>query len=333
VAQNNLLSVDLHVCIGCGICEDVCPKGVYEIKNGKSHIMKIGECIKCGACVDNCPVEAINLLGYGKKKEEANTLSEDMRALGSEWENWDGKSGFGELDSPKRLFIFYCFILVFFKTAILYSAFYLTNPRLYSWSIYASYAVFAAISLWLLFLWIWFAVLVITSYTKIRFPFLYKKAGFLVNYLLTGVFKVAKFLNKDKDKISNSFIKVANSFVKATHKRRDKERLLILLPRCLTSQVFKDVRRMGKERGVEVAIVEGGTLARKKIIEYRPTCIIGVACERDTMAGIKDVAPKFSVLGVNNQRPEGPCRRTTIDMNLLTEQVDFFLGKGKKGAV
>lgn len=54
-----MLKVHVELCIGCGICEDSCPFGSIEIKDG---IPVIGEtCTLCGACVESCEVEALEL--------------------------------------------------------------------------------------------------------------------------------------------------------------------------------------------------------------------------------------------------------------------------------
>lgn len=48
-------------CTGCGMCTDVCPHGVFIIKNGKACLLNKDSCIECGACYMNCPVNAIEV--------------------------------------------------------------------------------------------------------------------------------------------------------------------------------------------------------------------------------------------------------------------------------
>ena len=48
-------------CTGCGICNDVCPHGVFGINNKKASILDKDSCIECGACSMNCPTGAINV--------------------------------------------------------------------------------------------------------------------------------------------------------------------------------------------------------------------------------------------------------------------------------
>jgi NAD-dependent dihydropyrimidine dehydrogenase PreA subunit len=48
-------------CIGCGMCLDVCPHGVFELKDGKAQISDKDFCMECGACAKNCPCLAIEV--------------------------------------------------------------------------------------------------------------------------------------------------------------------------------------------------------------------------------------------------------------------------------
>jgi len=48
-------------CIGCGMCEQVCPHGVFSVGENKAHITDKDFCMECGACAMNCPAEAITV--------------------------------------------------------------------------------------------------------------------------------------------------------------------------------------------------------------------------------------------------------------------------------
>ena len=53
--------VDMNVCTGAGDCYDVCPgdPNVFEIRDGKAHVVSADSCIDCGACEASCPTGAI----------------------------------------------------------------------------------------------------------------------------------------------------------------------------------------------------------------------------------------------------------------------------------
>ncbi len=53
-------------CIGCGLCEQVCPMNIIQIRNSKPVWTKDG-CACCLGCIHRCPQQAIQ---YGKKTEK-----------------------------------------------------------------------------------------------------------------------------------------------------------------------------------------------------------------------------------------------------------------------
>ncbi len=48
-------------CKGCERCVQVCPHGVFEMKNDKAKIVDRNACIECGACAKNCAFGAISV--------------------------------------------------------------------------------------------------------------------------------------------------------------------------------------------------------------------------------------------------------------------------------
>ena len=47
-------------CVGCGRCEEACPKGAVRVEKGKAKF-SYGECIRCYCCHEMCPHDAIAL--------------------------------------------------------------------------------------------------------------------------------------------------------------------------------------------------------------------------------------------------------------------------------
>jgi len=59
----NVVTLELNAekCVGCGLCEIVCPHAVFSIDNGQAKIIDRDACMECGACAQNCPVAAIEV--------------------------------------------------------------------------------------------------------------------------------------------------------------------------------------------------------------------------------------------------------------------------------
>jgi heterodisulfide reductase subunit A len=55
--------VDEELCIGCGLCEEICPYGAHQIVESKSKTIE-ALCRGCGACAAECPRRAITMLHY-----------------------------------------------------------------------------------------------------------------------------------------------------------------------------------------------------------------------------------------------------------------------------
>jgi ferredoxin len=55
--------VDQELCIGCGVCAELCPE-VFEIRDDKSWVIGPENCgtCDCDEAVASCPVTAIELI-------------------------------------------------------------------------------------------------------------------------------------------------------------------------------------------------------------------------------------------------------------------------------
>lgn len=65
------LKINSLNCIGCGLCEKLCPMGNIVVKNGIA--VSDNKCTMCYRCISKCPKQAITLLG--KKVIEQNDIS------------------------------------------------------------------------------------------------------------------------------------------------------------------------------------------------------------------------------------------------------------------
>lgn len=55
------LVLDQEKCIGCTLCTQVCPHGVFDMKDKRAVVIDRDACMECGACARNCPTDAITV--------------------------------------------------------------------------------------------------------------------------------------------------------------------------------------------------------------------------------------------------------------------------------
>ncbi len=55
------LRLNAAKCIGCGMCETVCPHRIFLVRKKKAAIGDLDACMECGACARNCPADAITV--------------------------------------------------------------------------------------------------------------------------------------------------------------------------------------------------------------------------------------------------------------------------------
>ncbi len=55
-----VVSVDPDRCVGCGICQSLCPAGAISVEN--VALVDSGRCTGCRLCLDQCPVGALSII-------------------------------------------------------------------------------------------------------------------------------------------------------------------------------------------------------------------------------------------------------------------------------
>jgi len=185
-------------------------------------------------------------------------------------------------------------------------------------------------------------LLVITIYRGKDFFLSHKLRGW-VKGLFPFMILVGKLLGVSKERVQQSFIEVNNHLVRSNTRRTKPDKLLILLPHCIqefdcqikiTGNIkncqgcgkceIKDLIELADRYQVKIAVATGGTLARRIIVENRPDAIVAVACELDLTSGIQDSYP-IPVLGILNERPNGPCINTKVDIEKVKHAISDLL--------
>jgi len=163
-----------------------------------------------------------------------------------------------------------------------------------------------------------------------------------INGLYPLALQLGRWLGLEQDWIKNSYIQVSNQLVRVRLKGQVLQRVLILAPHCLQESECpykvtvspENCRRCGKclipilrdlaeKYQADLRLVSGGTSARKILKETRPQGVVAIACERDLTSGIQD-SMGLPVLGIVNERPEGPCHNTRVDLAKVEEALKFM---------
>jgi uncharacterized protein len=242
----------------------------------------------------------------------------------------------------KAPFLLFCWASLFIFFAIGASFCYLVHPRALAISIWFDRTIFFIVGVVSLIICAGLFLITITALTGIDLLYPHNKRSVTIKFLFPIAATLSQILCFDRNRLRASFVKVNNALTKAQKDRIKGDRILILLPHCLqidvcnrklTSDINNCMRcgrcpvgalvDIGERLGLKIEVVNGGTLARKKVASFRPDGIVAVACERDLTFGIQDVYP-IPVYGVINDRPNGPCVNTCVDMNLVEAGIKFF---------
>jgi len=252
---------------------------------------------------------------------------ETDRRLGHEWDEWDGRPlpGGGDFSAPPGLFFGFAALTIALAMGILAAALYLLAPRLallsatlpvvLGWGIAAVGGIAC----------LWLALLLLSFYGSAALlpERLLERGPYL--QVMNATSRVARFFGR-RDWVEHAAIDVYNTLAERRGRRVKKGELLVLIPRCLSKETLDGVLAIAGRYEVPVFVATRGQLARRVIRERRPRAVVAVACERDMMTGLRDVAGKLPVLGLTMQLPNGPCRDAVVDLDVMDRWVRALAG-------
>ena len=250
------------------------------------------------------------------------------RRLGHEWDEWNGRPlpRGGDFSAAPGLFFRFAALTIVAATAVVALLLYFIAPRLGGiwsplprilWITLAGLAGLKTLYLGVLAASYYSGRNVLPERLMERGPYLQ-----LMNY--TSL--LARAFGK-RDWVEHAAIDIYNTLAVRRGRTVGKGELLVLIPRCLSKQALDGVLEIAGRYEVPVFVATRGQLARRVIRERRPRAVVAVACERDMMTGLRDVAGKLPVLGLTMQLPNGPCRDATIDLSQMEQWVQGLVGR------
>ncbi len=149
----------------------------------------------------------------------------------------------------------------------------------------------------------------------------------------------------DGETIDDYFIGRNNRVIAGLRKKYRPDEVLLVLPHCLqdwecpnrlTAEIHNcqacgkcsipQLIEIGDRYRVRMRVVGGGSAARRAVYDAMPAFVIAVACERDMISGIRDALP-LPIMGILNERPNGPCKNTRVDIARVEETLAKLIDK------
>lgn len=251
------------------------------------------------------------------------------RRLGHEWDDWDGAPlpNGGAFTSYEGLFFVTAALAGGSVVGATSGVVWLAAPRLAALSpavpAVLMYATLGAGLLWLF----WLFALALSLRTRAGWlPRRLGEAG-LLPWVMPKLEGFARAVGLSRDRLGNSMLRVFNRLAASRIRGAvAPEEMLILLPRCLGKEAMQKAMRVSTVYSVPLFVAARGRYARQMIALKRPKAIVAVACERDLVSGVHDVAGKLPVMSTTLHLPDGPCRNTEFSVDELELRVRQTLG-------
>jgi uncharacterized protein len=236
------------------------------------------------------------------------------RKLGSSWYQWDGNietHEFGFNEGPGLYFLLLFTELIIVTLVLGADAWALLH---YSFKAFPSaYLVVVPLFCGPLVTWwmVFFVCLLGVRFKSRRLAFMW--FSFWLTLQVRYLAWISVPFGISRDRVASSCLAITNTIAAQQLRRLKEVKPLVLLPRCLSAETVRDIKTAAAEWDSPVVVVATNRLAREKVREFRPNALLAVACERDLVSGLYDFGHKLPILVLANERPFGPCLKSTVN--------------------
>ena len=252
---------------------------------------------------------------------------ETDRRLGHEWDEWNGQPlpNAGDFRTTTGKYFLFTALGIAGLVLVGLVGIYLLSPRLAQLAPWLPRALYLCDVAFALAGALWLGLIGLSYATnRALLPSRFAERGLLLKTLRLSS-RVGEMFGVQRDWTDNAAVAVYNRLAWARDWRVRANEMLILIPRCLSRAALDGVMDIARRYDVATFVATRGAYARQAIRERRPKAVVAVACERDMVSGLHDVAGKVPVLGLVLKLPSGPCKDTVLDLVQLEDWVKAYV--------
>lgn len=254
---------------------------------------------------------------------------ETDRRLGHEWDEWDGTPlpNGGDFRVPASRYFLFTALGLALVHIVAAALVYLLQPRLAALAPMVPRVLYVVVAASAALWFVWLGLIGLSCLIdRPLLPERLAERGLMLPTMHLA-WRVGRLFGVERDWTGHATVVVYDRLAESRKRKVAPEELLILIPRCLSRAALDGVLDIARRYDVSAYVATRGQLARRAIRERRPKAVVAVACERDMVSGLHDVAGRVPVLGLTMSLPKGPCKDAELDLVKMEAFVRGYLAK------